>query len=181
VAGSDSSVLEPAGPSAGGGQPLAAKSSQLLLSASRTYPGKEPRVFDCARSRAACLLGLGACRLHHRNRLFHTTDPLGRMNCGSVARMASTIAPRPEWRGLAAAAKQAGTYVARQIRERVAGGPPLPGFEYRHRGSLATIGCKAAVADFGFVKLWGEPAWWPVGYGARKLSSRNEKPHSNTD
>lgn len=57
--------------------------------------------------------------------------------------------------GLAAAAKQAGTYVARQIRERVAGRPPLPGFRYRHRGSLATIGRKAAVADFGFVKLWG--------------------------
>jgi putative oxidoreductase len=65
--------------------------------------------------------------------------------------------------GLAAAAKQAGTYVARQIRERVAGRPALPGFEYRHRGSLATIGRKAAVADFGLVKLWGEPAWWLWG------------------
>jgi putative oxidoreductase len=65
--------------------------------------------------------------------------------------------------GLAAAAKQAGTYVARQIRERVAGRPPLAGFEYRHRGSLATIGRKAAVADFGLFKLWGEPAWWLWG------------------
>ena len=65
--------------------------------------------------------------------------------------------------GLAAAAKQAGTYVARQIRERVAGRPPRSGFKYRHRGSLATIGRKAAVADFGVIRLWGEPAWWLWG------------------
>jgi NADH dehydrogenase/putative oxidoreductase len=65
--------------------------------------------------------------------------------------------------GLAAAAKQAGTYVARQIRGRVAGRPPRRAFKYRHRGSLATIGRKAAVADFGLVKLWGEPAWWLWG------------------
>jgi putative oxidoreductase len=65
--------------------------------------------------------------------------------------------------GLAAAAKQAGTYVARPIRGRVAGRPPRRAFKYRHLGSLATIGRKAAVADFGLVKLWGEPAWWLWG------------------
>jgi len=65
--------------------------------------------------------------------------------------------------GLAAAAKQAGTYVAGQIRKRVEGRAPRPPFKYHHRGSLATIGRKAAVADFGFVKLWGEPAWWLWG------------------
>jgi putative oxidoreductase len=65
--------------------------------------------------------------------------------------------------GLAAAAKQAGTYVAGQIRKRVEGRTPRPAFKYHHRGSLATIGRKAAVADFGFVKLWGEPAWWLWG------------------
>jgi NADH dehydrogenase/putative oxidoreductase len=36
-------------------------------------------------------------------------------------------------------------------------------FAYRHRGSLATIGRKAAVADFGRLKLWGAPAWWLWG------------------
>jgi NADH dehydrogenase/putative oxidoreductase len=36
-------------------------------------------------------------------------------------------------------------------------------FEYRHLGSLATIGRKSAVADFGFIKLWGAPAWWLWG------------------
>jgi NADH dehydrogenase/putative oxidoreductase len=65
--------------------------------------------------------------------------------------------------GLAPAAKQGGAFVARQIRARVEARPPHPAFKYRHLGSLATIGRKAAVADFGFVKLWGEPAWWLWG------------------
>jgi putative oxidoreductase len=65
--------------------------------------------------------------------------------------------------GLAAAAKQAGAYVAGQIRKRVEGGAPRPAFKYHHLGSLATIGRKAAVADFGVIKLWGEPAWWLWG------------------
>ena len=34
---------------------------------------------------------------------------------------------------------------------------------YRHLGSLATIGRRAAVADFGFIRLWGAPAWWLWG------------------
>jgi NADH dehydrogenase/putative oxidoreductase len=65
--------------------------------------------------------------------------------------------------GLAPAAKQAGAYAAKLIRARIAGGP-LPGaFRYRHLGSLATIGRKAAVVDFGFIRLWGGPAWWLWG------------------
>ncbi len=32
-------------------------------------------------------------------------------------------------------------------------------FRYRHKGSLATIGRSAAVADLGRVKLSGPPAW----------------------
>ena len=40
----------------------------------------------------------------------------------------------------------------------------MPGpFVYRHLGSLATIGRKAAVADFGWLRLWGAPAWWLWG------------------
>ncbi|MFN0316402.1 MAG: FAD-dependent oxidoreductase [Burkholderiales bacterium] len=65
--------------------------------------------------------------------------------------------------GLAPAAKQAGQYVARVIRARVLGRKPPPPFVYRHLGSLATIGRKAAVADFGFIKLSGAPAWWLWG------------------
>ncbi len=65
--------------------------------------------------------------------------------------------------GLAPAAKQGGAYVAKVIRARVVGRPAPGPFRYVHRGSLATIGRKAAVADFGFVRLWGTPAWWLWG------------------
>lgn len=65
--------------------------------------------------------------------------------------------------GLAPAAKQGGAYVAKQIRALIDGRAPLPAFRYRHLGSLATIGRKAAVADFGSFKLWGAPAWWLWG------------------
>jgi NADH dehydrogenase/putative oxidoreductase len=65
--------------------------------------------------------------------------------------------------GLAPAAKQAGAYVAKQIRALIDTRAPVPAFRYRHFGSLATIGRKAAVADFGAVKLWGTPAWWLLG------------------
>ena len=65
--------------------------------------------------------------------------------------------------GLAPAAKQGGAYVAKQIRALIDGRAPLPAFRYRHLGSLATIGRKAAVADFGPFKLWGAPAWWLWG------------------
>ena len=65
--------------------------------------------------------------------------------------------------GLAPAAKQGGVYVARQILHKIDSRVPLPPFVYRHLGSLATIGRKAAVVDFGVVKLWGAPAWWLWG------------------
>jgi NADH dehydrogenase FAD-containing subunit/uncharacterized membrane protein YphA (DoxX/SURF4 family) len=65
--------------------------------------------------------------------------------------------------GLAPAAKQGGAYVAKLLRARLAGKPQPKPFRYVHLGSLATIGRKAAVADFGFVKLWGAPAWWLWG------------------
>ena len=65
--------------------------------------------------------------------------------------------------GLAPAAKQAGAYVAALIRSTIGASPKPPPFRYRHLGSLATIGRKAAVVDFGFVRLWGAPAWWLWG------------------
>jgi NADH dehydrogenase/putative oxidoreductase len=65
--------------------------------------------------------------------------------------------------GLAPAAKQSGAYVARVLRARLGGRPPPPPFRYRHQGSLATIGRKSAVADFGRIKLTGAIAWWLWG------------------
>ena len=60
--------------------------------------------------------------------------------------------------GLAPAAKQMGRYAAASIRSRLSGKPVEP-FRYRDYGNLATIGRKAAVADFGRLRLSGYVAW----------------------
>jgi len=65
--------------------------------------------------------------------------------------------------GLAPAAKQGGNYVAEVIQAKVLGRKQPGPFEYKHLGSLATIGRKAAVADFGFVTVTGAFAWWLWG------------------
>ncbi len=65
--------------------------------------------------------------------------------------------------GLAPAAKQQGRYVASVIKARIARRLPPAPFRYRHAGSLATIGRKAAVADFGQLQLSGAVAWWVWG------------------
>ncbi|OFA17447.1 quinol oxidase [Acidithiobacillus ferrivorans] len=65
--------------------------------------------------------------------------------------------------GLAPAAKQGGAYVARTIRRKLQGQSAQPPFAYRHMGSLATIGRKAAVANFNGVNVSGAPAWWLWG------------------
>ena len=65
--------------------------------------------------------------------------------------------------GLAPAAKQAGAHVARLIAAQIAGKPAARPFRYRHMGSMATIGRKAAIADLGILKLAGMLAWWLWG------------------
>lgn len=65
--------------------------------------------------------------------------------------------------GLAPAAKQGGAHVAQMIHARVIGATPPTAFRYRHRGSMATIGRKAAIADFGWLRLSGIAAWWLWG------------------
>lgn len=62
--------------------------------------------------------------------------------------------------GVAPGAKQMGSYVARVIRDRLAGRPPPPPFRYRDYGNLATIGRMAAVVDVHGLKLSGLFAWW---------------------
>ena len=62
--------------------------------------------------------------------------------------------------GLAPAAKQQGRYVAQVIGARLRNAPAPTPFQYRHVGSLATIGRQEAVAEFGRLRLWGAPAWW---------------------
>jgi NADH dehydrogenase len=64
--------------------------------------------------------------------------------------------------GIAPAAKQQGRYVAALIKARLNGGT-LPPFRYKHAGSLAQIGKRKAVIDFGRIKLRGALAWWIWG------------------
>jgi NADH dehydrogenase len=61
--------------------------------------------------------------------------------------------------GIAPVAKQQGAYVARVIASRVRGRPAPGPFRYRHLGTMATIGRKSAVADFGKLHLRGFVAW----------------------
>jgi NADH dehydrogenase len=67
--------------------------------------------------------------------------------------------------GVAPVAKQQGEYVARYLITR-ARGETQQAFRYRDFGSLATIGRKYAVADFGKVRLSGFIAWvlWSVAH-----------------
>ncbi len=60
--------------------------------------------------------------------------------------------------GVAPVAMQQGRHAARQIAARLAGKTTRP-FRYVDKGSMATIGRAAAVADFGRVRMWGYPAW----------------------
>lgn len=65
--------------------------------------------------------------------------------------------------GIAPAAKQQGRHVARTIMARLRGDHRLRPFRYTHAGSLATIGKRAAVIDFGWIRLTGWLAWWVWG------------------
>jgi NADH dehydrogenase len=60
--------------------------------------------------------------------------------------------------GVAPAAIQEGIHTAKNIARMLDGQPTLP-FRYRDKGSLATIGRAAGVADFGRLKLSGFIAW----------------------
>jgi NADH:ubiquinone reductase (H+-translocating) len=77
--------------------------------------------------------------------------------------------------GVAPAAKQMGRYAASVIISRVTKGPIPPLFRYRNYGNMATIGRKAAVADFGRFKLSGFMAWalWSVAHVYFLIGLRN--------
>jgi NADH dehydrogenase len=65
--------------------------------------------------------------------------------------------------GIAPAAKQQGRHVAATIKRRLAGDKAPRPFAYSHAGSLATVGKRVAIIDFGKVKLKGWLAWWLWG------------------
>jgi NADH dehydrogenase len=64
--------------------------------------------------------------------------------------------------GVAPVAIQQGKYVARTILQKLQNEPTKP-FHYLNKGSLAVIGRRAGVADFGFLRLHGVIAWMMWG------------------
>ena len=74
---------------------------------------------------------------------------------GDLAHIEQDDQPVP---GVAPAAMQMGRYAARAIRADVAGRPRAP-FHYVDKGSLATIGRAAGVAEIAGIKLSGLIAW----------------------
>lgn len=76
--------------------------------------------------------------------------------------------------GVAPVAKQQGYYVARLIKARLKGKQIGP-FRYRDYGNLATIGRKAAVIDFGKIRLHGLVAWliWTIAHIYYLIGFRN--------
>ena len=60
--------------------------------------------------------------------------------------------------GMAPAAMQEGEYAARAIVRRQRGTAVKP-FRYRNKGMLAVVGRNAAVADLGWMRFGGFPAW----------------------
>lgn len=74
---------------------------------------------------------------------------------GDIASLVQGGVPVP---GVAPAAVQQARHTAENILRSLAGEPLLP-FRYKNKGSLATVGRSAAVADFGRLKLAGPLAW----------------------
>jgi NADH dehydrogenase len=61
--------------------------------------------------------------------------------------------------GLAQVAKQEGRYLGKALARIIRGEPPRADFKFHDRGNVAVIGRDAAVADFGWARLKGTPAW----------------------
>jgi len=60
--------------------------------------------------------------------------------------------------GVAPVALSQGRYIAKAIVQRLKGKTPKP-YHYFNKGNLAVIGRAAAVADFGWLRVSGYPAW----------------------
>ena len=83
--------------------------------------------------------------------------------------------------GLAPAAKQGGTYVAKQIRAMVESRNPVPAFRYRHLGSLATIGRKGCGRGFRHLEGVGRARMVAVGSRAHRLHAGRQKSRRDAD
>jgi NADH dehydrogenase len=113
-------------------------------------------------SRAAEWLGAPADRAHRLQVLPDLTVP-GHPEIFAIGDTVTIAGPDGNpVPGIAPAAKQEGRYVAKTIKARL-NGTTLAPFRYSHAGSLAQIGKRKAIIDFGRIKLRGTLAWWIWG------------------
>ncbi len=97
---------------------------------------------------------------------------------GDIAKVVD--ASGKETPGVAQGAMQMGTHAGRIIAHEIRHGqrPPSdrPKFRYRDKGNMATIGRRRAVADFGWLKIAGMPAWllWAFVHIAFLIGFRNK-------
>ena len=78
--------------------------------------------------------------------------------------------------GVGDAAKQGGRHAATVIKARLADDRRIMPFEYKHAGDLATIGKRAAVIDFGWIKLHGLDRVVGLGLCPHLLPDRRAQP-----
>ncbi|MEQ9261875.1 MAG: NAD(P)/FAD-dependent oxidoreductase [Owenweeksia sp.] len=102
----------------------------------------------------------------NRLRVDHTLRVKGYPNIfaiGDIAAMITEKTPKG-YPQVAQVAMQQGKYLGKVIRNKIAGKEPTQPFEYRDKGSLATIGKRRAVADLGKFRFGGYIAWmlWSV-------------------
>jgi NADH dehydrogenase len=79
---------------------------------------------------------------------------------GDTAHVEGRAGPLP---GVATVAKQQGAHVARVVAARLAGAAEPGPFRYRDVGSMAIIGRREAIADFGWLRLRGRLGWLAWG------------------
>jgi NADH:quinone reductase (non-electrogenic) len=89
---------------------------------------------------------------------------------GDTAEVLGSVLP-----GVAPVAKQQGSYVAQVIASRFSGERQSGPFRYHNLGSVAAIGRRQAVVDFGWVRLTGRIAWliWAVAHIYYLIGFRN--------
>jgi NADH:ubiquinone reductase (H+-translocating) len=91
----------------------------------------------------------------------------GAENVFAIGDTASCIGPAGRaLPGVAPVAKQQGRHVAATIKAELSSRKAPGPFRYRNYGNLATIGRRAAVIDFGRLRMSGFPAWvlWSVAH-----------------
>jgi len=137
--------------------------SRCVIWAAGVQSSPAAKWLAAASDRAGRAIVDGNLRVEGRNDVFVIGD------CASVN--GADGKPLP---GVAPVAKQQGEYVAKSIRALIKGRSPKP-FAYQDYGAMATVGRKAAIADFRGVHLHGFVGWlvWSAAHVYFLIGFRN--------